>query len=455
LAEGIDGAPVNAASPAVRNLYSFDWFDYDIDLDASAPGAYGKTDFDNRGPGNTSLSTVNGFLYAHAGGQVQLGALGLSATAELFQYDVSPPSPEPGARPEGFGGDAGARGKVTLAYGRYHALAGYGILDDQLVVGAGARIVTLQVKSGGGTLPSGATLLTLDGAGPEVGAVWKPNQFPFRLGATFRSAVGATVTGVVSQVGGFLLPGTGNGGGSSGSGSSAETAGGFILPSVATLPWELEAGFALQLGPRPLNPAWLDPHEMERATHDRVERTRAQRQAEYRRELASTPALERATKRRAQEEHEEILRRIEDQELSAESDRLRAIRKAREANWPRERITILGSLLVTGPSTNAVSLEGFAEQRQDIVGKSVTLTPRVGIESEPVPNWVHARAGSYIEPSRFADSTPRQHFTLGGDIRLFRFSPWGIFGDQIWRITLGADLAPRYQNYGIGFGAWH
>ncbi len=77
----------------------------------------------------------------------------------------------------------------------------------------------------------------------------------------------------------------------------------------------------------------------------------------------------------------------------------------------------------------------------------MTLTPRVGIESEPVPNWVHARAGSYIEPSRFADSTPRQHFTLGGDIRLFRFSPWGIFGDQIWRITLGADLAPRYQNY--------
>ncbi len=293
---------------------------------------------------------------------MQLGALGLSATAELFQYDVSPPSPEPGARPEGFGGDAGARGKVTLAqYGRYHALAGYA--DPRRPArrrGGGADLSHFRSRAAGVAHSlRGATLLTLDGAGPEVGAVWKPNQFPFRLGATFRSAVGATVTGVVSQVGGFLLPGTGNGGGSSGSGSSAETAGGFILPSVATLPWELEAGFALQLGPRPLNPAWLDPHEMERATHDRVERTRAQRQAEYRRELASTPALERATKRRAQEEHEEILRRIEDQELSAESDRLRAIRKAREANWPRERITILGSLLVTGPSTNAGLARGL------------------------------------------------------------------------------------------------
>jgi hypothetical protein len=457
MAEGIDGAPENAASPAVRNSYSYDWFDWDVDLDASAPGAYGGTDFDNHGASSDERvqSTVNGFLYAHAGVQVQLGALGLSATAELFEYRVTPP---PG---EGVHGKA-----VNLVYGRYHALAGYGILDDQIVVGAGARIVTLRLNSAGGsgalgtlaggtldTFGGGEQLLALNGAGPEVGAVWKPNALPFRLGATFRSAVGATLGGVTGQVGSFIVPGTG--GNISPEGATRHYVDGFVLPAVATLPWELEVGFAVQLGPRPINPPWLDPHDMERPVRRRIDANRAARRAEYARELAGTPPEERATKRRVQEAHEAILRGIEDQELAADSARLRAIRQARERNWPRERITILGSLLVTGPSANAVSLEGFANQVQETVGQSVSLTPRVGVESEPVPNWVHARFGSYLEPSRFPDGAPRQHFTLGGDFRLFPFSPFGIFGDQIWRLTIGADLAPRYQNYGIGLGAWH
>jgi hypothetical protein len=455
LAEGIDGAPQNAASPAVRNLYSYDWFDWDVDLDASAPGAYGGTDFDNRGPSSDERiqATVNGFLYAHGGAQVQLGALGVSATAELFQYRVTPP--------RGYGSHGQG---VDLVYGRYHALAGYGILDDQIVVGAGARIVTLRVKSAGGgtptlgtgtigTLAGGQPLLSLNGAGPEVGAVWKPNGLPFRVGATFRSAVGATVGGVTGQVGGFIVPGSG--GTTNTSGAPRHYVDGFVLPAVATLPWEFEVGFAVQLGPRPINPPWLDPHDMERPLRERIDARRSVRRAEYGRELAGTPPEERAAKRRAQEAHEEIIRGIEDQELAADAARLRAIRKARERNWPRERITILGSLLVTGPSANAVSLEGFASQTQETVGQSVSFTPRIGVESEPVPNWVHARVGSYLEPSRFADGTARQHFTLGGDIRLFPFSPFGIFGDQIWRITIGADLAPRYQNYGIGLGAWH
>ena len=442
---------MNAASPAVREPYSFDWFDYDFDIDASAPGAYGGTDFDNRGPTtNPALqSTVNSFLYAHAGAQLQFGELGVSATAEFFQYGVSPPGGGDGGRPDRYGGEGGG---VTLVYGRYHALAGYGILDDQLVVGAGARIVTLQVKASGGTLAGGPALLTLDGAGPEVGAVWKPNGYAFRVGTTFRAAVGATVAGVVGNVGGFFVPGSGENNATS---ASKQVVDGFVLPAVATLPWEVETGFAVQLGPRPLNPGWLDPHEMERAVRaHRIGHARSG-EAEYAREVATVPAEGRAAKRRAQEAHEEVLRGIEEQELAADSSRLHAIRKAREANWPRERITILGSLLVSGPSSNAVSLEGFASQTQETVGQKVTFSPRVGLEAEPVPNWVNARAGSYLEPSRFADGTPRQHFTLGGDVRLFPFSPWGIFGDQIWGLTFAADLAPRYQNYGIGLGAWH
>lgn len=435
VAEGIDGATVNAASPGVREPFSYDWLDYDVDVDFSLPGEYSGTDFDNRGPQqNPKLeSTVDGFFYAHAGVQVQLGELGASATAELFKYTVQPAT--------------GGTG-VALTYGRYHALVGYGLADNQLVVGGGLRIVTVQVSGAGTGADAGGTIFTLDGAGPEVGAIIKPNGLPFRLGATLRSEVGATVSGVVGEVGGLF-----------GQGSSAptklQTQNGFILPGRATLPWELETGLAFQLGPRPLNPLWLNPSEMENTVRERIDEARRRRARDYEHELDDTPPDEREAKQRGQAEHESAIRHIEDEEIDVESRRLRADRVARQQNWPRERITVYGSLLVTGTSSNAVSLEGFATQTLQTVGQSVSLSPRFGVESEPIRDLVQARVGSYLEPSRFSDGTTRQHFTFGGDLRLLPFSPWGIFGDQVWRLTIAGDLAPRYQNFGIGLGAWH
>jgi hypothetical protein len=32
---------------------------------------------------------------------------------------------------------------------------------------------------------------------------------------------------------------------------------------------------------------------------------------------------------------------------------------------------------------------------------------------------------------------------------------FGIVGDQVWRLTGVADLAPRYENLGLAIGAWH
>jgi hypothetical protein len=425
----------------VREPFSFDWLDYDVDVDLSLPGAYGGTDFDDHGPNvdKRLQATTNGFLYAHAGAQVQLGELGASVTGEFFQYAITPSNaPAPGA-------PAATQG-VTLAYGRYHALVAYGLADNQLVLGSGLRIVTLQVKAAGGSLTSGASLVTLDGAGPEVGAILKPNNLPFRLGVTARAPVQGTVAGLTS----FLTAGAvGHGG------PAVTSVEGFVLPSRATLPWEVEMGFAFQLGPRPLNPPWLDPLEMDRAVRRRIEEDRAARARDEARETAETPPAERAAKQLEIAAREQSLRLIEDDHLAAEDKRLRSIRAAREANWPRERITLYGELLVTGTSESAVSLEGFATQTMEPVGRSLSISPRSGIESEPVPNWVHARVGWYLEPSRFEEGSARQHFTLGGDVKLFPFSPWGIFGDQVWRLSVSADLAPRYQNYGIGLGAWH
>jgi hypothetical protein len=85
----------------------------------------------------------------------------------------------------------------------------------------------------------------------------------------------------------------------------------------------------------------------------------------------------------------------------------------------------------------------------------VTASPRVGFESEPVVGYVRARVGSYLEPSRFVDGFARQHFTFGADVRLLPFSGWGLFGDQVWRVSVGADYAPRYANWALSLGAWH
>ena len=83
-----------------------------------------------------------------------LGELG-RATGELLRYSVA------------------SRGDLAVTAGRYHVLAAYGIADNQLVVGAGFRAVTMQLSQGQSLAdtfnPVGASL-TMSGLGPELGA---------------------------------------------------------------------------------------------------------------------------------------------------------------------------------------------------------------------------------------------------------------------------------------------
>src|SRR6202030_4115654 len=113
----------------------------------------------------------------------------------------------------------------------------------------------------------------------------------------------------------------------------------------------------------------------------------------------------REQRRREQASEERALRSIEDEHLDEESDRLRKTRKSRYANWPREKILLLASVMMTGPSPGvAYSVEGFADQVSvppDQVGQVPTFTPRLGMEGEPLQNRMLLRAGSYVEPSRY------------------------------------------------------
>lgn len=380
-AQGVDGVYDNAAAPAVREPFSTSWFDFDPSFGFSLPGAYGDTDFSNRGEkGNRDLvQRTSNFLSYNAGLQLQFGPLGVTLLGDFLDYTV--------------GSNEGA--SVSLTLGRIHAVAAYALLDNQIVIGAGARIVFVNVRE---QVTNGAVVRML-GASPQVGIIVKPNDVPWRIGATARAPVEAKPFEIGSRrsdpIGGV------------------ERAGSYVLPTTITQPWELEFGGAWQLGPRPLNPAWTNPRDEERALPDE-----------------------------------------ERMQLDA-AERLRRVRKARYANWPREHVLLLASVVLTGASDQAVALEGFIDQRRELVGRSISASPRFAVESEPLPNRVRGRAGVYFEPSRFEDSHHRQHFTFGTDIRLFSWDLFGLVDETSWRLSGFFDIAPRYQNFGFAIGPWH
>jgi hypothetical protein len=422
-AEGTEGAAVNAAAPAVRDPYSTKWLDYDVTLGASIPGAFAQTDFDNHGdfanvPGH---ARAGDFLDVDFGAQLQLGGFGASATGDLTQYSLSSPAQgEPG---------------LTLRLVRARTLAAYGLFEGQLVVGGGLRIAAMQVID-----DQNNTLLTMTGVAPEAGALLMPTGRQWRLGATARAPVSGGIFGSENvRV----------------NGAGVRAVGPLVLPSRVVMPWELEVGIAYQLGPRPLNPGWQNPHEQEAPVRRRIDDDRARRAHNAEEELAKLPSRKRDAREAELAAMEQSLRALEDDRLAAESERLRKIRVARYANWPREKVLLLASLLVTGPSDNAVSIEGFLDQRVETVGRGPSLTPRLGMEGEPLQDRMLLRVGTYVEPSRYDNGTPRQHFTFGADVKLIPLDFWGLLSDAVWKIGIFVDVAARYTNGGIAIGNWH
>ncbi len=409
----------------MRDPYSISWFDYDLSAGFSLPGFLSghDTDFDNRGPSTdnpagTTPANVNSFVDINFGATLQFGGLGVAATGDLEQFNLS----------------KSANG-LTLQVGRWKALGAYGLFDGQLVIGAGARILTMQIEQSGGQ-----TLLTVLGAGPELGVLLMPTGSQWRVGAAARTPVGG---------------GVGGGENLTKDSSGVLKAGDFILPSTVESPWEVDMGIAYQLGPRPLNPGWENPHEQENWLRQRIAEQRAERALLREAELASLTPDGRLARAPVLDAEEARQRAAEDAQLEVEIKHLYDQRKARYDNWPREKILLLASVLLTGASSNAVSLQGFLDQRVETVGKAVTVTPRLGMEGEPLRDRMTLRVGTYVEPSRYETGTPRQHFTFGGDVRLFPIDFWGLIPRANLKFGFVIDLAPRYQNYGIAIGNWH
>jgi hypothetical protein len=295
-------------------------------------------------------------------------------------------------------------------------------------------------------------VISMFGVAPQAGLIVKPEDTQFRVGLTARAPVSATpFTSLGSLISEEQTDGT-----------TIRRAGtDFILPRQIVQPWELELGVAYQLGPRPLNPRWIDPIAHRRERQLVVYERRKDRHEQQRAEIAALPGdsavdrVHRAARIAEIAREETALRAQEEAELKDADARLEEERKARYLNWPREHVLLLASVLATGASEEAVALEGFIDQRRELVGSRVTVAPRFAVESEPVPNRLKTRAGVYFEPSRFADGSIRQHFTLGLDVRLFQWSVFELFPGRQWRLTAFLDVAERYQNFGFSAGTWY
>lgn len=407
-AEGVDGADANAAAPAVREPFSTRWVDTDVTFSLLLPGFFAGTDFFNAGA-QSALRTTEA-LYANLGAQLQIGAFGAALTTDVQTVRLTRPD-----------------GDVMLRMGRARALAGYGFFGGQLVLGLGLRAVGIQMEQAGR-----GTLLLTGSAAPEVGLLVRKDDEPWRLGLTVRAPVVANPTG-----------------GNTGVARAAD----LILPREVILPAELEAGFSLQVGPRPLNPRWPNPHEEQASERRELEAARGARQDanEAAVRLAPDP-----TQRRAQLDREEAaLRAVEDARLDRSSDALLKTRRARYANWPRARVLLVTSLVVTPPVNGSVSIASFFDQRLAPYGSSWSLAPHFGVEGEPIQNRLTMRLGGYLEPNRAEGGEARQHFTFGADLKLWAL-PFGLgLRDTVWKLTASMDVAPRYSNWGLGVGVWH
>ncbi len=428
IGEGVEGDTQNPAAPAVRVPWSNAHFDYDLGFGVTFPATLSNSDFFNSGR-RTDLpkGTTGGFVFLNFATNLQLGKWGFGLTTDLQSYALN-----------GANDNIPTKDRVVAQITVTHFQLARNFLDGQLVVGVGDRIATFAVQHENAFTSNEQDLFSTVGNGYELGLLLRPNNEQFRIGAAYRSEVN-------SRAAGSTIP---------------EPVMDLFLPERVTVPWDLDLGLAIQLGPRPLNPRWIDPvEELERIR--RFLHWRELERDRYRRfELA-----------RVESNHGDVdeAARALDAELVTEAE-LDAATLARAehdvdvkirgqvAALERFHVLLLGSLVVTGTATDAVGVESFLERTVQRSGASLSYSPRIAIETETVPHWLQLRAGSYLEPSRFPSNRQgsRVHGTLGFDQKLF---PWDVFGTfpetTQWRVSGSLDAARNYFGWSLAIGVWH
>jgi hypothetical protein len=426
IAEGVDGNPQNPAAPAVRVPWSYSHFDYDLGLGFSLPTALSDGDFFNSGG---EAEEDEHLFFLNAAANLQFGSWGFGLTADLQQYGLN--RNESGVQNTP---NDELRGQFALL----HLIVSRAFSDGQLLVGAGLRSTALSVVSQ--VDGKDRQLFSTGGAGLEAGILFRPNEERFRVGAAIRSAVTTTPS---NDTDGPLYRGTEDE---------------LWLPNQVTLPWDVNVGVAVQLGPRPFNPRWYDPSDLlARVRHAmRAREARRERRRELLVSRARAAGLDVAAAAAAIDAELESQAALDEMRLEAEERRVDRALRERVRRMERFYVLLSSSLVVTGEAENAVGVQSFLNREVTRSGQSLVASPRLGAESEVIPNWLKLRAGSYLEPARLAGSTARVHGTFGFDAKIVTWSVFGLFPEGTeWRISGALDAAKRYFAPGVSLGNWH
>jgi hypothetical protein len=297
---------------------------------------------------------------------------------------------------------------LTVRIFKVDAVASYGFFGGQLHIGGGVRGAVFNAVD---TSSGDRLLLGTYGVGAQGGVLWRPRTLPLRVGATVRSPVIGTIDAAPNVT---RNPETGD-----------RQVGHFYLPTGVDLPWEAEWGVAVQVGPRPLNIPWTDEDE-------------------YR-----APEVEETRRMEPGSRHEPP--RVE-----SASDNARRILRHRYRLQPRQKLLLSFAMLVTGPTPGALGVESMLTQVVERSGEKTSVTLRAGGEIEAVPDRLQLRGGTYMEPTRFRDSSPRAHATAGFELRLVEWSLFGIFPeDNSFRISGAVDVSREYFGWSLGVGSWY
>ncbi len=443
IAEGAEGNFVNPVAPAVRQPWSLSTLDYDVGLGLTFPNTLQRSDFFNSGSDRTNLSTSNPkeFVFFDAEGQLQWGSYGIGSAFSLQSYGLR--------RYVGTVSDAWIdQLRAQFLVGYLHAA--HAAFSGQLLFGFGVRLVGLSVSNNNPRPDQSRTLFGTGGLGYQIGMLLRPNRGMVRVGAVLRTAVDSRATpssSVFTDTANnrILAPGT---------------ADEMYLPDRVSLPWDLNLGLAVQFGARRFNPEWLNPSELLAPTRSAIAQRRAARSraTAQRLAVARNRGEDESALLFAAEAENTRLEALEREELALEAARVKGLLKQRAAYMERFYLLVSSSVVIMGPTPDAVGIESFLQRVVDRSGARTVVSPRLGMESEVVPHWLKLRLGCYGEPTRFANSraAPRFHGTFGFEQKLLNWSAFGLYDkDSPWRVQSAVDLSERYTGFSASIGIWH
>jgi hypothetical protein len=424
IAEGAEGLLYNPAAIANRYRYSLRWLDYDLGFDYYFFLLGDKTDFDNdRLTRYSSFSQLMFFLApALHLGPFSFGLNWIHQSFSLGRLNLARPS--------------------DLDVNVLHFDLGYRFFEGALVVGLGGRLLSVGLSDCTVASSFGTTR-------PELGVLWRPAAWPVRFGASFRT--GARPEG--SPCADSPIP----------------------TPNEVIVPWELELGFAFQLGARVFNRPWKNPRVRDKARAKEIEAVREARRAELRAKLSDTPPADRARVARDWDANEKKIRAEEDELLEAWREHVADHDDARLRAEDRLHTLFSFDLLVTGPVggalgveaalTNAARYRAALSRPYAAPGDGVylaprldgrtTLSPRLGVETEVWHDRLKVRTGTYLEPARYEGTHWRLHFTSGVELRLFYWTPPILLNRLGVRVGATGDFSSRYINLSLSVGLWH